>query len=268
MKENVKFIIRVMIIHVLTYCVCGVIFMSIFDYEALYQLGNMKYFMHPIGSISNFVGPLFQIVRGLLFGLILLLFKESIIQTKYGWLKLWAILVVIGIINTPGPVSGSIEGLIYTQLPLEFHIKGAPEILVQTLLFSYFVATPGIIHVLGLGKYKTPLISAALAGVMFMLSGIVLALILRLEITTEAAETGAFIVMFIVVVFTFFLSKWYLSTVSRLKNIILPLCCYIVFAVIPCLCNYMAGSIFASLLILGINIIPVVVIFFINFSKV
>lgn len=56
MKENVKFITRAMVIHVMTYCVCGIVFMALLDYEALYRLGNIKYFMHPIGII-NTPGP-------------------------------------------------------------------------------------------------------------------------------------------------------------------------------------------------------------------
>lgn len=56
-----------------------------------------------------------------------------------------------------------------------------------------------------------------------------------------------------------------LSTTFRLKNIVLPLCCYIVLAIMPTIYNYVMGSVFASLLTLGINVIPVIVIFPINF---
>lgn len=265
MKENVKFITRVMVIHVLTYCVCGVVFMALFDYEALYQLGNIKYFMHPVGSTSTFVGPVFQIVRGLLFGFILLLIKENVIQKKHGWLRLWIIIVGIGIINTPGPAPCSIEGIIYTQLPLEFHIKGAPEILIQTLLFSYLVANPEKFKSQGVRKHKIPLISAAVAGFMFSLSGVILALILHLDMTAGMTDIGAFIVMFVAVASVFLVSKWYLSTTFRLKHIVLPLSCYIVLAIIPTIYNYMVDSVFASLITLGINVIPVIVIFLINY---
>lgn len=264
MKENVKFITRVMVIHVLTYCVCGVVFMTLFDYKTLYQLGNMKYFMHPVGSASNFAGPVIQIVRGLLFGFILLLFKESVIPQKHGWLKLWAIIVVIGIINTPGPAPCSIEGIIYTQLPLKVHIIGAPEILIQTLIFSYFVAAPRKFKFPWLTKYKIPLISAVSAGTMFSLTGMILALILHLDMAAGMTDTGAFIVMFAAVVSVFLASKWYLFTTFRLKHMVLPFCCYIVLAIMPTIYNYAVDSVFASLLTLGINVLPVIVIFFIN----
>ena len=45
MKENVKFVIKVAVIHLLTYIVCGMIFASVFDYEHLFKLGNAQYYM-------------------------------------------------------------------------------------------------------------------------------------------------------------------------------------------------------------------------------
>lgn len=117
MKEYIKFITRATAIHILTYLVCGVVFLTLFHYTELYQIGNVKYFMSPVGSFSSFLGSVFQIVRGLFFGFILLLLEENVIQKKHGWLRLWGIIVGIGIINTPGPAPCSIEGIIYTQLP-------------------------------------------------------------------------------------------------------------------------------------------------------
>ena len=265
MKENIKFVIRVMVIHVLTYLLCGVVFSALFDYTALYQQENINTFMRAVGSASSLIGPVMQVVRGLLFGLILLLLKDSIIGKKYGWPKLWAIIVGIGIINTPGPTPCSIEGIIYTQLPLEFHIKAAPEILLQTLLFSLFVANPGNFIFPGLRENKIPLISTVLAGVMFSLSGVILSLILHLEMTAGITDIGAFVIMFVAVISVFLVCKWYLSTTSRLKHLVLPLCCYTVLAIMPVVYNYMTRSLFASWLPLGINVIPVIIIFLLNY---
>ena len=265
MKENIKFVIRMMVIHVLTYLLCGVVFSALFDYTALYQQENINTFMRAVGSASSLIGPVMQVVRGLLFGLILLLLKDSIIGKKYGWLKLWAIIVGIGIINTPGPTPCSIEGIIYTQLPLEFHIKAAPEILLQTLLFSLFVANPGNFKFPGLRENKIPLISTVLAGAMFSLSGVILSLILHLEMTAGITDIDAFVIMFVAVISVFLVCKWYLSTTSRLKHLVLPLCCYTVLAIMPVVYNYMTRSLFASWLPLGINVIPVIIIFLLNY---
>lgn len=266
MKEKVGFVLRVLAAHVVTYILCGVIFSALFHYDILYQQGNTKYFMRPLDGSSSLLGPAFQIVRGLLFGLILLLIKDSIIQKKYGWLKLWAIIAVIGIFNTPGPSPCSIEGMIYTQLPCELHLKGAPEILVQTLLFSCLVANPFKLKNPGLEKYKLPVLSALLAGLMFSLSGIVLALILGLDAAAGTDDTGAFIVMAGAIAAVFIACKWYSHTAFRLKNIALALSCYTVLAILPTIYNYLTGSVFASPLALVINAFPAAVIFFINLT--
>lgn len=266
MKENAKFVLRVTFIHVVTYILCGIIFSSIFNYTELYQLGNTKYFMQPMGSASNFIGPLLQVARGLLFGFVLLLLKDNIMQSKYGWLKLWAIFVVIGIINTPGPAPSSIEGMVYTQLPLALHLKGAPETLVQTLLFSLWVTHPIKIRATGfMHKNKTPLLAAGLSGVLFSLSGVVTALILGVDVMAGMTDIGAFVVMFAALITVFFVSRWYGKTEFRLKNVVLPAASYIMLAVAPTVYNYIAGSVFAFPLTLAINIIPVVVVFLVNY---
>jgi hypothetical protein len=60
---------------------------------------------------------------------------------------MWCILVGIGIINTFGPAPGSIEGMIYTVLPMRIHLTGLPEALAQSFLLSvvlhYWVNHPG-----------------------------------------------------------------------------------------------------------------------------
>jgi hypothetical protein len=68
--------------------------------------------------------------------------KDSIIGKKLGWLKLWGILVILGIFNTYAPAHGSIQGLIYLapieDLPVSASL-GMLETLAQPLLFSIIV---------------------------------------------------------------------------------------------------------------------------------
>ena len=45
-------------------------------------------------------------------------------------------MVILGIYNTPGPAPGSIEGIIYSQVPLKFIICGSPEIFAFALTLS------------------------------------------------------------------------------------------------------------------------------------
>jgi hypothetical protein len=55
-------------------------------------------------------------------------------------------LVVVGILSTFGPAPGSIEGLIYTTLPVRGQLTGLTEVLLQSLLLSivtyYWVRHP------------------------------------------------------------------------------------------------------------------------------
>lgn len=138
-NEKTRFIIKVAIIHVLTYTVCGIIFSQIFDYQSsLLESANRR----DMNSLMVQMAPLFQIIRGTLFGIVLLWIKSSFIGRKYGWLKLWAILIILGVFNTPATSPFSIEEFIYiipSDEPLELQLGGLLEILVQTLLFSILV---------------------------------------------------------------------------------------------------------------------------------
>ena len=136
-----QYVTKITIYHVVTYIVCGIIFSSLFNYSELFNEGCMAYYMQPIASTNTLMGPLFQVVRGLLFGLVLLLLREYIRTEKLGFLKLYTLILVLGIINTPGPAPSSIEGMIYTKVPWIVHLKGAPEIMAQTFLFAWWVSS-------------------------------------------------------------------------------------------------------------------------------
>jgi hypothetical protein len=81
-------------------------------------------------------GPLLNIIRGLLFGLVLYPFRETLIMRKWGWLYLWALFLVFALFSTIGPGPASIEGLIYTHVPLSHHLLTPWEGMLQTLVFS------------------------------------------------------------------------------------------------------------------------------------
>jgi fructose-specific phosphotransferase system IIC component len=83
-----------------------------------------------------------QIVRGFLLGIVIWWIKDSVIGKKLAWLKLWAILLILGIFNTYGPSQGSIQGLIYLSpiedMPVSMSL-GMLEVLAQPLLFSIII---------------------------------------------------------------------------------------------------------------------------------
>jgi hypothetical protein len=82
-------------------------------------------------------GPLVQPIRGLLFGLALYPLRAVVFRKRDGWLILWLVLAVVGILSTFGPAPGSIEGMIYTVLPWQTQLLGLPEVLAQSGLLSF-----------------------------------------------------------------------------------------------------------------------------------
>lgn len=270
MKDKFKFIGRATIIHITTYILCGMVFSTLFNYQELFLLENAENFMRPFDGVSTLIGPLAQVIRGVLFGIVLLFIKDYF-AGRYGWLKLWFIIAIIGIINTPAPAPFSIEGIIYTQLPLEFHLKGAPEILVQTLLFSYFIARPkkDRKQYKFIEKNKIALLAAIIAAVGFSVCGIVLTFVLKLDIMAGGSDAGALIIMFLAMLVVFLITRWYNNADSKLKALILAIVYYIALAIMPTIYNFIVNSPFKSMLSLIINVAAVLItLLFVCFYKI
>jgi hypothetical protein len=139
-SEKLIFFVKVIAAHIITYMVMGQIAFNLLYHEVDLSIMGFK----PIEEIKISTIIIGQIIRGILLGIVIWWIKGSIIGKKLGWLKLWAILAILGIFNTYGPASGSIEGLIYLDLA---RFEGLPpimnlsilEVLVQPLLFSIIV---------------------------------------------------------------------------------------------------------------------------------
>ena len=125
------------IVHTVSYFVIGLLAFTFLDYSGKFAdpiIANMfRQTDHPLVA----AGPLFQVVRGFLFGVAFYFLREIIFPRKYGWLILWLVLVIVGILSPFGAAPSSIEGMIYTVLPTWFHIIGYPEIIVQAGLLAF-----------------------------------------------------------------------------------------------------------------------------------
>lgn len=135
-REFSSFAIKVIVAHTITYFFFGLIMSNIFNYAKLFDTEIIRDFMRPIDSAYILLGPLLQPIRGIIFAFGIWPIRKFIVDRKYGWLILWNIIVVFGILSTPAAAPCSIEGLLYTKLPISFHLIGLPEILLQTLTFS------------------------------------------------------------------------------------------------------------------------------------
>lgn len=125
--------------HMITYFIMGVAALSVLDYKQAFESPPMFYLMKPIDSSSVSLGPVLQILRGLVLSSVLWFFKDNFLYKKYGWLKLWGLVVGLSILSTVGPAPGSIEGMIYTKIPITTQLRGYFEGFPQTLFFSLSV---------------------------------------------------------------------------------------------------------------------------------
>lgn len=129
------FAIRIVATHVITYLFFGLVMSNLLGYEELFQREIIRDIMLPIDT-NVLLAIAMQPVRGLLFALALWPIWDVFINNKLGWLYLWGIYLVFGILSTTAAAPCSIEGILYTKLPLWYHLLGLPEIMLQTLTFS------------------------------------------------------------------------------------------------------------------------------------
>jgi hypothetical protein len=126
-----------MVVHTVSYFIVGGLAYNLADYPGLFNEPSMREYMRPIDHPLVVSGVLFQPLRGVLFGLVFYALRDALFSRNNGWLVVWLALLVFGIFSTFGPTPGSIEGIIYTQVPLWIQLKGLPEILIQSLLLAY-----------------------------------------------------------------------------------------------------------------------------------
>lgn len=129
-------IVKTIVTHSVTYFAMGLIFSDLFGYGHLFAETDLRFFMRPITDPMVMAGGLFQPIRGVLFGIVFYLLRDTFFGAKRGWLIMWIVLVLVGILSTFGPSPGSVEGMIYTILPLNVHLLGLPEVLIQALVLS------------------------------------------------------------------------------------------------------------------------------------
>jgi len=138
-KEFLGFALRVIITHTLTYFIFGMIMSNVFDYGEVFKREIIRDYMIPMDQHNIVLGPFLQPIRGLIFAIGLWPIRSLLIERKRGWLILWGLLVTIGILSTPAASPSSIEGMLYTKLPMWYHLMGLPEIMLQTLFFSIWL---------------------------------------------------------------------------------------------------------------------------------
>ena len=128
--------LKTIVVHTVTYFVCGLLAYSLLDYEQHFADPNVRILMRQTNEPIVMAGPLFQPIRGLLFAIAFFPLRSVLFGQKRGWLPMWLILVMVGILSTFGPSPGSVEGMIYTVFPIQLQLIGMLEVLGQSWLLS------------------------------------------------------------------------------------------------------------------------------------
>ena len=139
-------LLKTIVVHTVTYSLMGIIAMNALNYAEAFAAPAMASFMRQTTDPIVIAGPLFQPIRGLVFALVFYPLREVFFNKKYGWLLMWWTLVGLGILSTFGPAPGSLEGMVFTTVPITNQLTGWIEIVPQAFLLSsilwYWVRNP------------------------------------------------------------------------------------------------------------------------------
>ena len=133
------FALRVTACHVVTYFVAGAFAYFVLDYGTEFSREFLACFMRPTSDPIVSLGPALQVLRGPIIAAALFPFRRVLLGAPRGWLLLWGLFLGLAIFSTVGPAPGSVEGFIYTKVPIGRQMIGYFEVLPQTLAFSLLV---------------------------------------------------------------------------------------------------------------------------------
>ena len=136
-----RFLARVTSSHVVTYFVAGILAYTFLDYATLFQSEGFSCLMRPLDSKWIAAGPALQVIRGadLRCGAVPL--PERVSCRWAGLAEAVGAVAGPGDLFHGGAAPGSVEGMIYTKIPIGSQLRGLPEILLQTLAFSVLLTT-------------------------------------------------------------------------------------------------------------------------------
>ena len=137
----VELALKTIAVHTLTYTLMGILAYYLFNYAEVLASPELACWMRQSKDPVVMAGPLFQPIRGFIFALAFFPVREILFGKKNGWLIMWWILVALGILSTFGPAPGSVEGMIYTILPLSIvsYVEVVPQALLLSGLLFYWI---------------------------------------------------------------------------------------------------------------------------------
>ncbi len=127
---------RTMVTHTVTYFATGVVASILLGYATRMIRPDVAPIIRNLTDPILIASPLFQPIRAALLAIVFYLLRDVLFSNRRGWLIMWCLLVVLGILTPFSASWGGIEGMIFFNLPLWDHIAGWPEVLAQTLALS------------------------------------------------------------------------------------------------------------------------------------
>lgn len=128
--------VKTIVVHSMTYFLMGIVASTFLNYAERFARPEMACWMRQLDDPLIMAGPLFQPIRRLIFALAFYPLRDILFGRKNGWLIMWWTLVALGILSTFGPAPASVEGMIYTVIPISDQLMGWLEVVPQALLLS------------------------------------------------------------------------------------------------------------------------------------
>jgi hypothetical protein len=128
--------VKTIVVHTVTYFIMGLLALAFLDYRTAFDSPITREYMRSVEDPIVALGPSLQFIRGILFAVVFYLLRDALFGRKNGWLIMWVMLVSLGILSTFAAAPGSVEGLLYTKMPVGLQISGWMEVMTQALLLS------------------------------------------------------------------------------------------------------------------------------------
>jgi hypothetical protein len=118
------------------YFLAGIFALVFLNYKELFESDSLSILMRPVNSPIVAMGPLLQIIQGFVMSIILFPYRSVFFSPKKGWIYLLLLIAGFSIFAPEIPGPSTFEGLIYTTIPIKYHLLGLPETLIYSFLFS------------------------------------------------------------------------------------------------------------------------------------
>ncbi len=246
MNENMKFILKITVIYFIVSIFCAFIFSK--SYYDIFEASNVTKIAY-----SEFLEILKEILKGVAYGGILILIKDSYINRSYGFIRLFFVIMVLGLINIREFSLYTLDNF-YKSIPIEFKLKGIFEVAIQTFIFSFLVAMPKSKD----KNKKECLVSTVITCITLFVCNIIIYKLSNVSFNYKIYKEDIFIILFSSIG-VFIATKWFYKTKNKKKYLIIIGIYYLLIALIPFIYSsiFLYVSFYKYAISLLINLIPV-----------